>query len=303
MRQHFIKLGWLVFVGITLILTPARRSFGGKPVYVGQRVAGSVSVDKIDHSAWDKIVKRYVDKNGLVNYRALHASRADRRQLRAYLELLSTANPQTRASRNGQLAFWINAYNAVTVEGILQKYPTTSIRNHTAKAVGYNIWHDLKLYVGGSAYSLHFMEHKVLRKMNEPRIHFAIVCASIGCPRLLNEAYVPAKLNAQLELNTKDFFARAQNFRYDQANRRFEMSAILEWFGTDFGANKAAQLKTISKWLPTKAAQQAALTNAVSTRTMEYSWKLNEQKATAKQGGSGTKAGSSSRARVGSGQE
>jgi hypothetical protein len=289
---------------VAAVLLTAAPSFAGTPVYVGKRVAGTVSVDQIDHKVWDQILRKYVDKNGLVNYRALRASAADRGKLRAYLEMLSTVNPQTQASRNGQLAFWINAYNAVTVEGILQKYPTTSIRKHTSETGGYNIWKDLKLYVGGNAYSLDFMEHKVLRTMKEPRIHFAIVCASIGCPRLLNQAYLPKTLNQQLELNSKDFFARKQNFRYDAANRRFYTSAILDWFGKDFGANKAAQLKAISKWFPTDEAKRAAAAG-VQTTTIEYSWKLNEQKAMAgsgKRSGSGTKAGSGTRNKVGAGR-
>lgn len=258
-----------------------RKAFAGKPVYVGKRVAGTASFDQIDHSQWDRLLKKYVDQNGFVNYQGLQRSTADRQMLQQYLQSLSTVNPNQKASRQGQLAYWINAYNAVTVEGILQKYPTTSIRNHTAKLVGYNIWHDLKLHVGGQAYSLDFMEHKILRKMNEPRIHFAIVCASIGCPRLLNEAYTAQQLEQQLDTNTKDFFARSQNFRYDAASRRFYISAILDWFGSDFGATKSDQLRTISPWLPTRAAQQAAASNSVSMKVLDYNWQLNNQQSQA----------------------
>ena len=102
---------------------------------------------------------------------------------------LSQANPQAHSTRHAKLAFWINAYNAVTVHGILREYPTSSIRNHTAKLAGYNIWKDLQLAIGGRAYSLDTMEHMILRPEREPQIHFAIVCASIGLSRLLNEAY------------------------------------------------------------------------------------------------------------------
>jgi hypothetical protein len=281
-----------------MLLVAASTSFAGKPVYVGQRVAGSVSVEQIDHSSWDLLLRKYVDGNGMVNYRGLRTSAADRGKLQAYLNLLSTANPRAQASKDAQLAFWINAYNAVTVEGILQKYPTTSIRNHTAKVAGYNIWHDLKLYVAGTPYSLDYMEHKILRKLDEPRIHFAIVCASIGCPRLLNQAYMPKTLNEQLELNSKDFFSRQQNFRYNASANLFEMSAIIDWFGSDFGANKAAQLAKISRWLPTDAARRAAATGSVRVQTLDYDWKLNEQKSaarpTSRPAGSSTR-GSSSR--------
>ncbi|QDV59251.1 DUF547 domain-containing protein [Rosistilla oblonga] len=270
------KLAIFAFLTFPAISSPA---WAGSAVYLGTRVAQSrqVSIDKIDHAAWDAITRKYVDTNGMVNYRGLKASAADMQALARYLNLLSTANPSLPASPDATLAFWINAYNAVTVHGILREYPTTSIRNHTAKLWGYNIWKDLQLYVGGKPYSLDQIEHEVLRKKGDPRIHFAIVCASIGCPRLLNEAYVPDRLQEQLQLNAKDFFARSQNFRYDPANRRMQLSSILDWFGEDFGGNQAAQLKRIAEWLPSQTAQAAARQNAVSVSYLDYNWNLNSQ--------------------------
>jgi hypothetical protein len=235
-------------------------------------------MNHIDHSAWNAILQRYVDSNGMVNYRGLKASPNDVQALDGYLRTMSTVSRGARASRDDQLAFWINAYNAVTVRGILREYPTSSIRNHTAKVFGYNIWKDLQLYVGENPYSLEQMEHEVLRKMGDPRIHFAIVCAAHSCPRLLNEAYVPDRVQEQLETNARDFFSRSQNFRYNQPNRRFYLSSILNWFGKDFGRNQAAQLGTIAKWLPNQAARQAAMQNAVSISFLDYDWSLNEQK-------------------------
>jgi len=151
-------------------------------------------MDQIDHRSWDALLKRYVNQRGNVDYQAWKQSAADQRALDAYLAHLSSANPNAQALGAAKLAFWINAYNAVTIKGILREYPTSSIRNHTAKLFGYNIWDDLLLTVGGKPYSLNHMEHEVLRKMGEPRIHFAIVCASISCPRLLNEAYTASRL-------------------------------------------------------------------------------------------------------------
>ena len=173
-------LAGIAAVAAVAVLT--KPSDAGSPVYLGRQTTGTVSLDDIDHSEWDQLLRKYVDDNGMVNYRAWHASQTDRRKLSQYLNQLSTASSGASSSRDGKLAFWINAYNAVTVHGILREYPTSSIRNHTAKLYGYNIWKDLKLQVDGSAYSLDDIEHKLLRKMGEPRIHFAIVCASIGCP-------------------------------------------------------------------------------------------------------------------------
>ena len=256
----------------------------GKKVYVGANVpsAQQVSMDRIDHRPWDAILRKYVDKDGMVDYRALKASANDSQVLERYIQSLSAANPALKAKRESKLAYWINAYNAVTVKGILREYPTSSIRNHTAKLSGYNIWHDLQLVAGGKPYSLDDIEHKVLRKMDEPRIHFAIVCASIGCPRLLNQAYMPEQLEQQLEINAKDFFSRPRNFQYDESGRRFHMSAIIDWFGKDFGSSRAAQLQRIAGWLPTESAKRAAQQNAASVKFLEYDWKLNEQKPVAR---------------------
>ena len=266
-------------VGIVaaMMATKPDSAEGGSTVYVGQRTVGSVSMDKVDHSPWDALLQKYVDQDGYVNYKSWHGSNTDRQALTGYLNSLSRVNPQTHASKDARFAFWINAYNAVTIHGILREYPTSSIRNHTAKLIGYNIWKDLQLYVGGRAYSLESIEHETLRKMGDPRIHFAIVCASIGCPRLLNQAYTAGKVQQQLELNAKDFFSRSQNFRYDAGGQRFYLSSILSWFAADFGNGQAAQLRTISKWLPDNATQSVAQRGSGSISFLDYNWNLNDQ--------------------------
>ena len=213
-----------------------------------------ISIDSVDHQVFDQLLKKYVNKDGRVNYKAWHASASDRQSLTDYLAHLSQANSNTPAERNAKLAYWINAYNAVTIDGILRVYPTTSIRKHTAKMGGYNIWKDLKLIVGDGKINLEDIENKILRKMNEPRIHFAIVCASIGCPRLLNEAYMADKLENQLVVNTKDFFSRSQNLQVDTGSKTVKLSKILEWYGTDFGADASAQILALEKYWPADSA-------------------------------------------------
>lgn len=94
------------------------------------------------------------------------------------------------------------------------------------------------------------MEHEILRKMQEPRIHFAIACASIGCPKLLNRAYLPGMLEQQLADNTRAFFSDSSKFRYDSANRMFYCSPILDWFKADFGRDQATRLKQIAPGCP-----------------------------------------------------
>lgn len=247
-------------------------------VVVGQSVAASQrkSLSEISHADWDRLLKKYVDNKGMVNYTAWQASTDDSIALDRYLNLLSSSNGEGSAKE--KLAYWINAYNAVTIKGILREYPTSSIRNHTATFFGYNIWKNLKLIVGDKQYSLDEMEHKVLRKMNEPRIHFAIVCASIGCPPLRSEAYLAEKLDQQLTTNAKRFFEDSSKFQYQSASQTFLASPILDWFKEDFGNSTAERLKTIAPWLPTAAAQETAAAGAGSFTFKDYDWQLNDQK-------------------------
>ncbi|MEO1523983.1 MAG: DUF547 domain-containing protein [Planctomycetota bacterium] len=267
-------------LGISLAIVLALRSTvsqAGKPVYVGAATSDTVPMVAIEHQAWDELLGKYVDDDGLVDYRGWKGNRADRTKLQNYLKHLSSASLAQSTDANVQLAFWINAYNAVTVEGILREYPTSSIRNHTAKLVGYNIWKDLKLHVDDKAVSLDEIEHQVLRKMSEPRIHFAIVCASVGCPRLLNEAYMAERLDEQLDTNARDFFSREQNFRFDSNRNQFSLSAILNWFGEDFGGSREALLKRLSPWLPSQAAKQTAARGEGTVSFLPYDWDLNKQ--------------------------
>lgn len=265
----------IVIFSLVLGILPVERSYAGAKWSVGKKQPAEqrVSIDQIDHSLWDVLLQEYVDSNGYVDYRSW--KRDGEQQLDLYLRELSKAITSKRATKNAKLAFWINAYNAVTVKGILREYPTTSIRNHTAKVFGYNIWHDLLLIVGEEQYSLDHIEHKILRQMGEPRIHFAIVCASVGCPRLLSRAFVPTRLDEQLTANAKHFFADSSKFRIDA--QQVWLSPILNWFADDFGANRAAQLRAIAPYLPSPTAQRLARNGSASVNFLDYDWDLNDQ--------------------------
>ena len=247
--------------------------FAGKQWPANQQI----SIDSINHDAWNTLLQKYVDADGMVNYAQWQKDATDRQALTTYLEHLSRANPNANADHKAKMAYWINAYNAVTVEGIIRVYPTTSIRNHTAKLVGYNIWKKLHLYVGNGKINLDSIEHQVLRKMGEPRIHFAIVCASIGCPRLLNEAYTGTDLADQLTTNTKDFFSRSQNLQIDPNTKTVKLSSIMEWFGSDFGDSTSKQMAAISPYFP-EASKNWVTQNRYSVSYLDYSWDLNAQK-------------------------
>lgn len=272
-RRKFLSLAVVIVATSAIVWRVSRPT-----ILVGRvwPAAERVAISDVSHQSWDELLRRYVDADGFVDYTGWKQSSEDVRRLDEYLATLSRADEARDTTETQRLAFWINAYNAVTVRGILREYPTSSIQNHVARVWGYNIWRDLKLIVGDRRYSLGEIEHAVLRRMNEPRIHFAIVCASRGCPRLLNEAYSAERLEEQLSRNTLAFFADPTKCSVDVARNELRLSPILNWFATDFGASTPAVLQRIAHWLP-EPAQAVAQSKDVRVTYLDYDWSLNDQ--------------------------
>lgn len=237
--------------------------------------AAPVSEGHFDHRAYDAMLRNYVDGSGGVAYARWKKDGVA--PLREYLELLADADPSELANRQEQLAFWINAYNALTLYGILEFYPTKSIKDHVSYLWGFNFWKNILLEVGGEDRSLDDIEHKILRPMREPRIHFAIVCASRGCPPLRAEAYTGEKLEQQLSDNARRFFSDPLKFRLDKAGKTLFLSPILKWFEGDFGAGERAMLQRIGPWIPDREATEFLGKNSVKIEWLDYDWAINDQ--------------------------
>jgi hypothetical protein len=192
-----------------------------------------------DHSVWDRVLKARVSEWGEVDYAALQANPAD---LEAYVGMLGEASPESHpdrfTSRDSRLAYWLNAYNAFTVAGVVKGYPVKSIRD-----LGM-LWGFLrkKAYVaGGQRLSLNHIEHKILRKrFTDARIHFAIVCASVSCPRLAREAFVPERVDEQLEALARRFINEPRHVTIDPEANRLTLNKIFDWFEEDFEAAVSA---------------------------------------------------------------
>jgi hypothetical protein len=236
--------------------------------------AGEEAGPAVDHSAYDALLRKHVDGDGMVDYKRWKAE--DEKALRDYVAALGGTDP-AKLGRDERLAFWINAYNALTIQGILEFYPLKSIKDKVSYFFGFNIWEDYPMVVSGKKYSLGDIEHKILRKMDEPRIHFAIVCASKGCPRLLNEAYTGERLDAQLEGNARDFFARLRNFRIDRRARTIWLSSIFDWFSEDFGGSARSKLDWAKKHVAAKDDRAYLDAAGLRIKYLDYDWKLNEQ--------------------------
>lgn len=266
-------VGLLAAVALAAHLTRARVHVGGQGT--GERVA----LDRVDSSAFDGLLQKHVDDQGLVAYRRWKNSPADLQALDGYLARLGNVDLNAPASREARLAFWINAYNALTLKGILMDYPLKSIKERVSYTPGsYNMWRDLLLKVDGADYSLDNMEHDLLRKMGEPRIHFALVCASRGCPPLRRRAYAAADLDRQLTENARRFFSRPSNFAADPDDRSVRVSELLSWYGTDFAPTAGEQVRLLRPYFPAPEKLNWLDNPGVLVEfDLKYDWLLNDQ--------------------------
>jgi hypothetical protein len=222
-----------------------------------------------DHSVWNELLGKHVKEDGMVNYRGFIN---DQKKLEAYLNTLSN-NPPDREkwSEEEQLAYWINAYNAFTVKLIVDNYPVESIRDLGPKLkipLIKDVWHYKFFKIGGQDSSLDEIEHGILRKeFEEPRIHFAINCASFSCPPLLNEAFVPERLNEQLDQVAKSFINDPK--RNKISKDKAEISSIFSWFKGDFTKN-GSLIDFLNQYSSVKLSSNAKISH------LDYDWSLNE---------------------------
>ena len=221
----------------------------------------SVSAEnqQIDHSKFGMLLKKYVSASGNVDYAAF---KKDIKQLDAYLKQLSANVPQKNASKNVRLAYWMNAYNAFTIKLILNKYPVNSIKDISGKPWGIKF-----IQLGGKTYDLNTIEHEILRKMGDPRIHVGINCASVSCPKLLNRAFHPESVDKDLDLLAREFLRdKSKNqIRPDE----IKISKIFSWFKNDFTQN-GGLIDWINKYSEVKVKTNAKI------NYLEYDWNLNK---------------------------
>ncbi|MBN08803.1 MAG: hypothetical protein CMC79_00295 [Flavobacteriaceae bacterium] len=209
------------------------------------------------HDRWSYELQKHVDENGKVNYEKWGK---DLEGLNAYIEILQKFNPKKYWSKNEVLAYWINIYNALTIKLIVENYPINSIKEIP------NSWTKNLILINSKSFSLDQIEHEILRKMNEPKIHFAINCASISCPKLLNSAYLPNKLTEQLNIAVKLFLADTTKNIIKEEN--LLLSKIFFWFKKDFGSRKDL-LNFISTY------SEIEIKNP-KIKYMNYDWELNK---------------------------
>jgi len=211
-----------------------------------------------NHDLWNSILKSNVSSSGKVNYTNMKSKLSE---IEAYISTLQSFSDQSTWSKNEKLAYWINLYNAATVRLIIQNYPTTSITTiNNGKP-----WDKKVVTISGESYTLNQIENDIIRpRFNEPRIHFAVNCAAISCPKLMNSAFTADKLNYQLTKQAKAFINGPKN---SISENSIEISKIFEWYTVDFSTSI---IDYLNKYSTTEISSTAAITYK------KYNWDLNE---------------------------
>jgi hypothetical protein len=220
---------------------------------------------------------------GVVDYAAI----AEDPRLDQYLAGLAATDPDQLPSREAQLALWINAYNAYTLQLVADAYPIESIHNLATggMVIGWLIkrtpWDIRFAEVGGKVYTLNEIEHDIIRpQFQEPRIHFAIVCAAVSCPPLRSEAYEAATLYDQLNEQGRIFLNDPRHNRFDPEQRRVWLSKIFAWFAEDFGDDDEAVVRFVGPFMnPTVAEDIDAAAASWQLSHPKYDWSLNDSRA------------------------
>lgn len=226
----------------------------------------------IKHDAWTQLVKKHVNSKGLVDYKGFIK---DKSELQSYLDYVTANPPGKDWSKEDQIAYWLNAYNAFTIKLIVDHYPLKSIKDLGPKKqiIFINTPWDRKFFkIGNKTMTLNRIEHRILRSIfTEPRIHFALNCASVSCPKLRREAYEGSKLDEQLTDQAKEFMRDPEKNQPDATKP--ELSSIFSFYGKDMRKWSGKTLiEYINQYSPVKMKADAEI------EYLDYNWGLNEQK-------------------------
>lgn len=264
-----------------------------------RRVLGAISLLMIagfsvpapaqtSEAAFDALLGTYVvpapDGVNRVDYRRWKANPRDVASLEAYIRHLGARAP-SKMPRDEAFAFWSNLYNAVTLKVVLDRYPVASIRDIKSEGLfdpkAYiGPWRSKRITVENRSYSLDDIENEVLRPVfRDPRVHYAINCASYGCPNLRNKAWTAATLAADLDDAARAYINHPRGATILTGNR-LRVSSIYKWFAEDFGGNDAGKIAHLHKYAGPKLAAALAANPVIAEDA--YDWSLNDVKDSAK---------------------
>lgn len=224
-----------------------------------------ISSDQFSYQGLNATLHQSV-RDGVVNYPAI--ARDERFQL--HLWQLDRIDPSHLPTRKERLAFWINAYNAFAVKGILDGYSPKTLWGR------YRYFIAKDYHVGGRSINLYDLERKLLiPDFEEPRIHFAIVCASQSCPKLRSEVYTAEQLDEQLDEGARAFINDPSRNRFDRENKVAYLSMIFKWFQQDFAGSAGSLLNYVRRYVADPSLAQDLQPGAYGIKFLEYDWSLN----------------------------
>ena len=231
---------------------------------------------QVDHSIWDRIVRAYiVPGSDGINYFAYgKVSGSDRSALQRYLQYLEQT-PVSRLSRAEQKAYWINLYNALTVQVVLDHYPVESIRDIDISPGFFadGPWKKKLVRIENQEISLDDIEHRILRPIwKDPRIHYGVNCASIGCPNLQPHAFTAENTEALLDRGAREYVNHPRGARVEDG--RLIVSSIYEWFQEDFGGSDAGVIEHLKNWARPELQNRLKPMDRISDH--HYDWTLND---------------------------
>jgi len=229
------------------------------------RPARPIPPAEFSHQLFEELLQAYV-RDGVVDYPAI----ASDPRLEAYLEQLDRVNPTSLPTQDHRLAFWINAYNAFAIKGIVDGYSPKTLYGR------YRYFIAREYRIGGEAINLYDLEQRVLiPDFREPRIHFAIVCASRSCPKLQARVFSPERLDAQLDDAARAFINDPSRNRLDRTRKVTELSMIFKWFEPDFQAAAGSLLAYVQRYVADAELAGDLANSRYTVAFLEYDWRLN----------------------------
>jgi hypothetical protein len=231
----------------------------------------------VDHAAWERFLSRYLatdHPSGINLLRYAAVTPEHRRGLASYIESLE-GTAVSRLNRDEQMAYWINLYNAVTVKVILDHYPVSSITKIDLSSGLFTRgpWDARLIEVEGEEISLNDVEHRILRPIwQDPRVHYAVNCASIGCPNLQKRAYTAANLEVLLEQGARKYVNHPRGVSFQ--GKKVVLSSIYDWFQEDFGGSEEGVVRHLRRYAAPELAEK--LEEYSGRIGYEYDWSLNE---------------------------
>ncbi|MGJ8669100.1 MAG: DUF547 domain-containing protein [Oceanococcus sp.] len=233
------------------------------------------SAVSVDHGDWTTFLSRYMDTSSQP-FRLAYAavSQADQTLLDGYLKTLQITDPRA-LNRAEQQAYWINLYNAATIDLILNHYPVKSITKIKSGFFSFGPWDKVVLKVAEQELTLNDIEHRILRPIfKDPRLHYAVNCASIGCPNLAAQAYTAQNTERLLETGAQAYINDPRGVSIE--NSKLIVSSIYDWFQIDFGGTDARVLQHLRQYA--NAELKAALNRLDTINSYQYDWSLNDRR-------------------------